>query len=162
MVTLIDISKLRVKINVSESNIYAINTGNQAIVTTEIYPGTEFSGKVTFVSAKGDESHNYPVEVELVNNKQYPLKAGTFVNVKIVVPGTDDGLFIPREALVGSTQNASVYVAENGKAALRKITVKNTNGNDLQILSGLTKGEQIITAGQINLVDGKEINVVEK
>lgn len=159
LATLIDISKLRVKLNVSESNIYEIKTGNQAVVTTDIYPGTEFSGKVTFVSAKGDESHNYPVEVELVNNKQFPLKAGTFVNVKIEALGAGDGLFIPRQALVGSTQDASVYVVENGKAKIRRITVKN-NGTDLQVMSGLTREDEIIVTGQINLEDGKEIKIV--
>lgn len=159
--SIIDISKLKVKINVSESNIYQIKTGDQAIVTTEIYPGTEFSGLVTFVSDRGDESHNYPMEVKITNNKKHPLKAGTFVNVKIKVPGAAKALFIPREALVGSIQDASVYVAENGKARLKKITVKNNVGADLQVLSGLTEGDSIIVTGQINLEDGKEINVVE-
>ncbi|MBL4561381.1 MAG: efflux RND transporter periplasmic adaptor subunit [Labilibaculum sp.] len=159
--SIINISKLKVKINASESNIYKIKTGNQAIVTTDVYHGTEFSGYVTFVSDRGDESHNYAMEVEIPNNKQHPLKAGTFVNVKIKVPGTAKALFIPREALVGSTQDASVYIAKNGKAILKKITVKNNAGSDLQILSGLTEGDEIIVTGQINLVDGKEINVVE-
>ena len=158
---IIDISKLKIRINASETDIYQLKKGDQAIVTTEIYPGTEFSGYVTFVSDKGDESHNYPIEVEIPNNKQYPLKAGTFVNVKITVPGTAKALFIPREALVGSMQDAGVYIAEDGKAMLRKITIKPGSGTDLQVLSGLTEGDVIIVTGQINLVDGKEINIVK-
>lgn len=158
---IVDISKLKIQINASEAHVYQIKTGDQAVVTTEVYPGTEFSGRITFVSDRGDDSHNYPVEVEIPNNNQNPLKAGTFVNVKIKVPGTARALFIPREALVGSTQDASVYIVESGKAVLRKITVMNTAGADLQVKSGLTKDETIIVTGQINLVDGKEINIVE-
>lgn len=158
--SIIDISKLKVKINVSESNIYQIQKGNNAIVTTDVYPGTEFLGHVTFVSDRGDESHNYAMEVEITNSTQHPLKAGTFANVKINTSGADKALFIPREALIGSTNDASVYLAENNVARLRKITVKNTNGNYLQVLSGLTLGDEIIVTGQINLVDGKEINIV--
>lgn len=158
---IIDISRLKVKINISEANIYMIKRGDQTTVSTEIYPGTEFSGHVTFVADKGNESHNYPVEVEIPNSKEHPLKAGTFVNVKIKVPGDAQALFIPREAIVGSTQDASVYIAENGKARLKKITVKNNVGTDLQVVSGLTSGETVIVTGQINLVDGKEINIVE-
>lgn len=158
--SIIDISKLKVKINVSESNIYQIQKGNNAIVTTDVYPGTEFLGHVTFVSDRGDDSHNYDMEVEIPNNSQHPLKAGTFVNVKINTSGAAKALFIPREALVGSTQDASVYLAENNIAKLKKITVKNSNGTSLQVLSGLAEGDEIVITGQINLIDGKEINVV--
>ena len=159
--SLIDISKLKVKVNVSESNIYQIVKGDQAIVTTDVYPGTEFSGLVSFVSDKGDDSHNYAMEVEIPNNSEHPLKAGTFVNVKIEIPGAKKALFIPREALVGSTQDAGVYVSKNGKAILKKITVKNNAGTDLEVMSGLAEGDEIIVTGQINLVDGTEINIVE-
>jgi RND family efflux transporter MFP subunit len=159
--TLIDISKLKIKINASEANVYQLHKGDKIAVTTEIYPGIQFLGIITFVSDKGDDSHNYPVEAEIINSKQNPLKAGTFVNVKINDINNVKGLFIPREALVGSTQDASVYVAENGKAALRKISVLNSAGEYLQVLSGLAKGEKVVVTGQINLVDGKEINIVE-
>lgn len=158
---IIDISKLKVKVNVSESNIYQVKKGDHAIVTTDVYPGIEFTGKVTFVSDRGDESHNYEMEIELPNNKQHPLKAGTFVNAGINVSGASNALFIPREALVGSTHDAGVYVAEDGVAKLKKITVRNSAGNSLQVLSGLSLHDKLIVTGQINLVDGKKINIVE-
>lgn len=159
--TIINISKLKVRINASEANVYQLQKGDNITVTTEIYPGIQFPGIITFVSDRGDDSHNYPVEAEIVNNKQNQLKAGTFVNVKIDEVANTKGLFIPREALVGSTQDASVYVAENGKASLRKISVLSSAGEYLQVISGLAKGEKIIITGQINLVDGKVINIVE-
>ena len=72
-----------------------------------------------------------------------------------------EGLCILREALQGSINDAKVYVARDGKAVLRKITV--TNGNDayLQVLSGLNEGEQVIINGQINLADGKAIKIIQ-
>jgi len=161
VISIVDLSTLKVKINVSEAIIYKLKKGDEASITTEIYPGKEFPGKFTYVGSAGDDSHNYPIELEIANSDQYPLKAGTFVNVKIDVPGTSRALFIPREALVGSTQDASVYIAENGKAILRKITLQRNTGDDLQVLSGLNKGEVIIVTGQINLTDGMDINIVE-
>ncbi len=161
IVSLIDISKLKVKANVSESNIYQIKRGNKAIVSADVYPGLEFPGKVTFVSDRGDESHNYPVEIEIPNSTKHPLKAGTIVSVNVEIPGAAKALFIPREALVGSTMNASVYLAENNVAKLRSITVKDNSGADLQVLSGLAAGDEVIVTGQINLVDGSNLNVVE-
>jgi membrane fusion protein, multidrug efflux system len=159
--SIIDISKLKIKINVSESNIYQINKGDQATVSIDIFPNVEFKGTVTFISDRGDDYHNYPVEVVIPNSKQYPLKAGTFANVRINIPGTAKALSIPREALIGSTQDASVYVVENNKAILRQITVINSNGANLPVLSGLIKGEKVVVTGQINLVDGKHVNIIE-
>jgi membrane fusion protein, multidrug efflux system len=159
--TLINISKLKIRINASEANVYQLQKGDKVIVTTEIYPGIQFSGIITFVSDKGDDSHNYPVEAEMDNSKQNPLKAGTFVNVKINDVAHVKGLFIPREALVGSTQDASVYTVKNGKAVLQKISVLSNGGVYLQVLSGLTKDEKVIVTGQINLVDGQPVNIVE-
>jgi membrane fusion protein, multidrug efflux system len=161
IISLENLSILKIKINVSEATIYKLKTGNEATVSTEIYPGQEFQAKVTYVGSAGDASHNYPLELEFANSDQYPLKAGTFVNVSLDLPGQSRALSIPREALVGSTQNASVYVAENGKAILRKITVQSNAGDDLQVISGLNKGEQVIVSGQINLTDGMGIIITE-
>jgi RND family efflux transporter MFP subunit len=158
---IVDISKLKIKLNVSESNVYLLNKGDFAKVTTEIYPGNVFNGHISYINAKGDDTHNYQVEIEMPNSDKYPLKAGTFVNVEIAVPGKSTALFVPREALQGSWQDAHVYVADNGKAVLKKIEVGTGNDQYLQVLSGLRKGEKIVVTGQINLTNGKEIKIIE-
>jgi len=159
--SIVDISKLKIKLNVSESNVYELKKGDQAVITSDIYPQKSFNGRISFISVKGDESHNYPVEIEIPNSTTYPLKAGTFVNAVITIPGKGLSLYIPREALQGSSQDARVFVAENGKAVLKKITVGNGNDLNLEILSGLKKGDKIVTTGQINLSDGKSLRIVE-
>jgi len=159
--SMVDISKLKIKINVSETNVYEIKKGNVAKITSDIYPEKSFSGRVSFISEKGDDTHNYPVEIEMPNSDKYPLKAGTFVNADITIPGKSLSLYIPREALQGSSQDARVFVAENGKAVLRKIIVGSGTDFDLEVLSGLKKGEKVVSTGQINLSDGKSIRIVE-
>ncbi len=159
--SIVDISKLKIKLNVSESNVYQLKKGDNANITSEIYPDHSFTGRISFISEKGDETHNYQVEIEMPNSAKYPLKAGTFVNATVTIPGKGMSLFIPREALQGSSQDASVFVAENGKAVLKKITVGTGNDLALEIISGLKKGDKIITTGQINLENGKNIQIVE-
>ena len=161
IVSIVDISRLKIKLNVSETNVYQLKNGDKAKVTTEVYPGNSFDGHISFISSKGDETHNYPVEIEMPNSAKYPLKAGTFVNVEITVPGKAKSLYILREALQGSSQDARVYVAENGKAVLKKIVVLSGNDQYLQVLSGLNKGEKVVITGQINLSEGKGLRIVE-
>ena len=95
------------------------------------------------------------------NSTKHPLKAGTFVNAEVTIPGQTLALYIPRIALQGSSQDARVVVVENGKAVLKKIVVGTGNDLDIEILSGLKKGDQVVITGQINLSDGKSVRIVE-
>jgi len=158
--SIVDISKLKVKVSVSENNAYYIKLGSTATLTSDIYPGVELQGKVSFVSPRGDESHNYPIEIELVNSGKYPLKGGTFVMVKFQVGENKTGLFIPREALQGSVKDARVYVAENGKAFLKNIVIGRESTGSLEVISGLKENEKVIVSGQVNLADNKAIKII--
>jgi membrane fusion protein, multidrug efflux system len=160
MFTMVDISRFKIKLNVSETNVYHLKTGDIAMVTTDVYPGVKLQGKVSYISPKGDETHNYAVEIEMANSREYPLKSGTFANVQIQLPTKADALYIPRESLLGSVNDAQVYVAENRKANLRSITVREGNDKYLQVISGLSENEKVVVNGQINLADGKDIKII--
>jgi membrane fusion protein (multidrug efflux system) len=160
LVTMVDISRFKIKLNVSETNVYQLKTGDKALVTTDVYPGVKLDGKVSYISPKGDDTHNYAVEVEMANSTEYPLKSGTFAYVQIELPIIAEALYIPRQSLLGSVNDAKVYVAENGKAKLRTITVREGNDQYLQVISGLKENDQVVVNGQINLADGKEIKII--
>lgn len=159
---IVNVSKLKVQLNVSESNVYYLKTGQNTTITTDVYPGVTFDGKISFISPKGDASHNYPVEVEIKNNTKNPLKTGTFVNVAIQLSGSSNDLYIPREALLGSVKDASVYVVENNTAKIRKIVIGRQTNESLEVVSGLREGEKVVTNGQVNLSDNKQIKIINK
>ncbi|MPM26766.1 Macrolide export protein MacA [bioreactor metagenome] len=159
--TITDITRLKIVINVSESNVYKLKPGDDATITTDVYPGITYRGKVTFVSPQGDDAHNYTVEIEISNDSKKPLKSGTFTSVFIALPETAEALYIPRKALLGSTTNAEVYVAENNRAVRKKILVGTGTNDYLRVISGLKEGDKVITTGQINLSDNKEIRITE-
>jgi membrane fusion protein, multidrug efflux system len=154
---MVDISRLKIKMNVSESNVYKLHVGDKANVVCDVFPDKTFTGRITYIAAKGDESHNYPVEVVIANNGK--LKAGTFVNVTIDIPGKANALSIPRSALLGSSKDAKVYIVKDGKAQIRNIALSGGNEQTLFVSSGLAKGEQVVTAGQINLLDGMTVKI---
>jgi len=158
--TIIDISRLKIKLNVSETNVYQLKLNDKAIITTDVYPGVSFEGNISFISSQGDDSHNYPVEIVIPNNSKYPLKSGTFANVMLKLPVAAEALYIPRESLLGSITEASVYVAENNKAILKKIVVGIGNDKFIKVISGLKEGEKVIVNGQINLSVNKAIKIV--
>ncbi|HBE80609.1 MAG TPA: hypothetical protein DDW65_22915 [Firmicutes bacterium] len=154
----VDISQLKVMLNVGEQDAFKLKPGDQAVIETDVYPGIKFYGKVENISAKGDELHTYPVKIVIPNNKQYPLKSGMFGHVSINL-GNQIALSIPRDALLGSVQNAQVFVVENEKAKLQNIQVGSEIGTNIAILNGLEEGQKVVTSGQYNLKDNSMVSV---
>ena len=157
---IVDISTLKVKLNVAEKDAFKLKNGDRVEISTDVYPGEVFSGKIETISAKGDEAHTYPVEVTFSNSKQNPLKAGMFGRVKFISLKSSESIVIPREALVGSIKDAKVFVVDNGIAHERKITIGSVYENMLQVVSGLNNGEVIVVNGQNNLKDNFNVDVI--
>lgn len=157
----VDVSRLKVKLNVAERDAFRLNVGGNVEVTTDVYPGVAFRGKIESISSKADEAHSYPIEVGLANSKDHPLKAGMFGRVSFTSTMNNDMLTIPREALVGSMKKPQVFVVEGLTAKLRNIVVGSEVGRRLTVLSGLNDGDTIVVNGQNNLKDNVAVTIVK-
>jgi hypothetical protein len=71
-----------------------------------------------------------------------------------------EALTVPREAIVGSMREPKIYVVENGVARLKNITIGAENGTSVEVISGVSSSDTIVTTGQNNLRDGQEVKVV--
>ncbi len=161
--TVVDISKLKIQLNISENDVYALNLGDEVTITTTVFPGVNYHGKVTFISPRGDEAHNYPVELSIENKKDKQLKAGTYVDVTFNKQSNVPTLQIPREALVGSIKDAKVYIADKENTVqLKPIVIGNDYGQYLEVIEGLSEGDIIVTSGQINLTNGAKVIIINK
>jgi RND family efflux transporter MFP subunit len=161
--TVVDISTLKLKANLPEQDVLRLRVGDNVKVIADIYPSVQFSGKVAFISVRGNEAHSYPIEVVLSNNTQHPLKSGMSARLIRESNTSRKALIIPRLAVLGSTKEPSVYVLEqaNGKtlAKRRSIELGKENGTNIEVRSGLKLGERVIIAGQNNARDGVEVIV---
>ncbi len=158
---IVDISNLKVKLNISEREAFLIKPGDPVEVTTDVYPEAKFEGKVDNIASKADESHTYAVEIRMSNSSKYPLKAGMFARISFVSIRAVDALSIPREALVGSIRDARVFVVENNLAKLQAVTIGRQSGNFLEVLNGVTENEMVVTNGQNNLTDNTKVSIVK-
>ncbi len=156
----VDIATLKVIINVSEQDVFNLKVGDKVQVATDVYPGTTFEGRIKTISDKGDQAHTYPVEVDLHNSKEHPLKAGMFAHVVFNSISNNKSLVIPRDALLGSVKNAQVFLVENGVAKLRNLVLGNSSNNYLEVLKGLQPGDVVVVNGQNNLKDDYKVKIV--
>ncbi|MDB5036186.1 MAG: efflux transporter, family, subunit [Chlorobi bacterium] len=162
VITIVDISQLKVKVNVPEEDVFKLKDGDRVEISTDVYPGVTFNARVTMIGAKADEAHTYPVEVTLSNTSEHPLRAGMFGRVHFISIPSHSAQFLPREALLGSIKNAQVYVVENGVAKVRNIEVGQEVGTKIEVLKGLLQGDKVVVSGQNNIRDGAQVTVTNQ
>lgn len=155
-----DISSLKVVLEISESNAYQFKKGQPVTITSDVNSGKKYLGTIADISQKASASHTYPTEIRIVNNGKDKLKAGTYVNVCVNMGKNAKGLLIPRDAIVSSVKDPSVYVVKNSIARLVKISIGRNIASSVEVLSGLSENDVVVTNGQINLTDGAKVSVI--
>lgn len=160
--TVVDIALLKVKVNVAEADVLKLRVGEKVSISTEVYPGVIFDGKIANISDKGDNAHTYPVEVNFANSKTHPLKAGMFAQVIFTSVQPDKTVIVPRDAIIGSIKKAQLYVVSSDSVArLRSIVTGIEANGAVQVLEGLSEGETIVINGQNNLRDGIKVSILK-
>jgi RND family efflux transporter MFP subunit len=159
---LVDVSKLKLKVNVNENQVANLNVGDQVQIKTNVFPADNFSGKISFIAAKADNTLNFPLEIEVANNKANKIKAGMYGTAIFKFPSQAPTITVPRGSFIGSVSSNQIFVLENGNTAkIRKVITGRILGDQVEILEGLKEGEIAITSGQINLVDGSPVTPIK-
>jgi len=158
---IVDDRKLKLVLSVTEYQVVQIKPGEHVKVSASVYPEVTYDGEVTFVSAKGDASLNYPIEIEIKNIPGKELKAGMYGSAQFTGLGNEAALLIPRSAFQGGIRSNRIFVNEGGKAKLRNVVAGRVHGNAVEIREGIAPGDQVITSGQINLIEGTSITVIQ-
>ncbi len=162
MFEIVNINTLKLSVLVDESQVGKIQIGQTVKINVNVLPEDSFAGKITFIAPKSDASLNFPVEVEISNNGQ--LKAGMYATAIFKTnhgAATQNMLTVPADAFVNGVSSGQLFIVNNGVAKMIKVTTGKVYGNNVQILSGLNGGEQVITSGQINLNEGSKVNIVK-
>ncbi|MGQ7946152.1 efflux RND transporter periplasmic adaptor subunit [Flavobacterium sp. WC2509] len=161
MFEIVDVSKLKLKVSVNESQVAGLKIGNTVPVTSSVFPDKVATGKIIFIAPKADESLNFPVEIEIANNASNAIKAGMYGTATFGTKQKQELKVVPRNAFVGSVSSNEIFVVENGIARLKKVTAGRILGDQVEIISGLNDGENVIVTGQINLQDGNAVEIIK-
>ncbi|MFD2742255.1 MULTISPECIES: efflux RND transporter periplasmic adaptor subunit [Sphingobacterium] len=158
---IVNVSTLKLRVNVDEKNVAPLQLGQEVEIAASVYPEDAYTGKITFISPVADRSLNFPVEIEIQNTSDKPLRAGMYGTATFGVNKKADVLIVPRTAFVGSVSDNKVFVAREGKAIETKVVSGRSFGDYIEVLSGLKAGDVVVTTGQINLLNGTEIEIIK-
>jgi multidrug efflux pump subunit AcrA (membrane-fusion protein) len=161
LITVMDTSALLAKIHLSQPQAQLLKTGDPASVTV---PGLTdpVNGRITLVSPALDPgSTTVEVWVRLENSKGN-LRPVTAVHVSIAGRTAPKALVVPSEAIVVATSGKStvLVIGADGVAHQTVVTTGLTDAGQMQILTGINAGQQVVTTGAASLDDGTHVKVV--
>ena len=119
-----------------------------ATFTTQAYPGQEFTGVVLDVGAVIDEQTRAATVIFQVPNAGRALRLGMQANVRLDAGESVTAMMIPKEAVLDNEGKKIVYVLLSGEEFQRReVTLGDEYGDKVAVLSGLNKGERVVTQG---------------
>ncbi len=166
--------KPQVEIAVSEIAVADIRRGASAKVRLSAIPGKTFHGRVTTLGvAPGEGVTTYPVTIELDRSWEQlagrsgspPLRPGMAVEAEMQFGGGASIYVVPANAVAVDREGKFVYVVESsggevGTVARRSVETGRLVPAGLEIVSGLSVGEKVITAGLSRVEDGQPVRLL--
>lgn len=159
---IVDLTKMKMVVNVTEDQVLKVNQARQIKVSADVYPDVNYEARVKFVGATADVNLNFPVELQITNVKDKPLRGGMFGRATFELPAAETSLVIPRASLLGSIENAQVYVVSGDSVMLRAIIIGRLFSNNVEVLDGIKEGEKVVISGQINLTEGAKVTILNE
>lgn len=156
LVNLEMINPLKVDFQVPEQFLPSLQNEAKILVTVDVYPEKEFTGKVYAMDPKINENSRGIKVRAIVENPEGLLRPGNFARIKLVLHETSM-VVIPEKALVKTSNSNVVYVVEEGKAKVIPVSLGPRYKEKLGITLGLNGSEEIITAGQLKLQEGAPV-----
>lgn len=153
-----DLSPLLVKIFAPEQRMYQLHPGQEATIAVEALPDTSFRGRIRMMSPEVDPASG-TVKVTLEVASGGVLKPGMFATVRIITARRPQTLIIPKKALVLETDEDDVFLIEDGKVRRVAVELGFAEGDQVEIVSGLKEGDQVVTIGHEGLKDGATVRL---
>ncbi len=160
LITVMETRTLLAKMHIAQSEAQQLHLGGQAQVTV---PGMAepVSAKVSMISPALDPG-SATVEVWLtIDNKSGALKVGTPVRCSMVGKTVANAVKIPLSAVLTAEDGSKtvMVVAPDGTAQPKKVALGINNGQDVQVLSGISTPDEVITVGSYGLDPGTKVKV---
>jgi RND family efflux transporter MFP subunit len=153
--------KLRVYVNVPEEYSRGIKVGMTADLSLAEFPGGKFQGKlVRTAEAINIATRTLLIEVD-VDNPAGTLLTGSYAEVHLQVPTQASTFLIPVNTLLFRSEGLRVGVVKDGKVVLAAVTPGHDFGNQIEIVSGMKSGDQVIVNPPDSIVSGQEVQIVQ-
>jgi len=156
-----DLDPLVAYVHIPEKEFRKLAPGQLADVIVDALGGARFAGTIAIISPTVDpQTGTFRAKLEVPDDTRR-LKPGMFARVNIVYERRENALQVPRNAIVDSDGEQSVFVVSGDKAEQRRIVPGLINGGWVEVKEGLKGDERIVVVGQGGLKTGTLVKVVD-
>jgi RND family efflux transporter MFP subunit len=159
VVSLVDLSLMRITVDVPERYIMEIHPGVSAQVRVEASSIKPFEGTISAILPEGDpDSRTFPVKID-VDNSDLELKSGMEARVTFNLGSQTKALLVPKDAMVSANGGRMVFVVDNGVVRPVNISIVGTYGTNVAVNASLKPGDQVVVRGNERLMPGQPVTI---
>jgi membrane fusion protein (multidrug efflux system) len=159
--TLDDTGVIKLDFSVPENFLATLREGLSVRATAPAFPGRSFTGKVGSIDSRVDVNTRSVTVRALLANEDGALKPGMFLNVSLS-KDEREAMVIPEEALTPDAERQYVFVVSEGKAIRREVRIGSRRPGSVEVLAGLTPGEDVVVEGTQKIRDGVPVKASER
>ncbi len=166
LMRIVDITRVHTMVHIVERDYHKVRVGQPAVVQVDAIPGVSFEGKVIRVAPVLDPStRTAALQIEIPNPKAQ-LKPGMYARVSITFNRRPRAEVLPLASLLdlGQEQDSKLFVVSGDppQVELRHVKTGASDGSMIEILSGLTRDERVVTLGNRMIEPGQRIEPLEE
>lgn len=162
LLSIIDVSRIFVKVGISEKDISKIKEGQKVNLEIDAFPEEKFQGEVISKGVAVDQtSKTLEVKIEILQ-PEVDIPVGVFARGNILIKTNQDALIISSSALVRKKDGIYVYVIEEGIARQKEVVLGIIQDKRIEILEGLSEEEEVVVLGNQELEDGLKVDILDK
>lgn len=155
--TIADLSEILVEVDVDENEIVEVAMGQEGEVIVDAIPDDPYRGRVVEIGSSGFNNTRQPdvtfFKVKLLlEDADERLRAGMSARAEIAIASREDALVVPIQAVVYRPAEGAddeevqvVFVMDDGEASQREVSLGLADATEVEILSGLEVGDEVIT-----------------
>jgi membrane fusion protein, multidrug efflux system len=159
--TLDDTRVIKLDFSVPELFLPVLKEGQQIDARSAAYPDQTFKGIVASIDSRVDPASRSIIVRARIDNADRRLKPGMFMTVRLMRT-EPPALVVPEEALVPQGERQFVFVVRDGKAARIEVHTGRRRPGEVEVLKGLSAGEQVVIEGTQKVRDGAPVRIVER
>ncbi len=157
---ILQIDRIKVIAGIPESDVNAIRRTKEFLITIDALDKKTFKGTYSYLSQSTNSlAHAYQLEI-VVDNPENEIVPGMFARAEIVKKQINNALSVPLFALLPYKDSHAVLIASNGRAKQVPVTTGIQEGWAVQVVNGLSPGDQVIVVGQRGIGDGDPVKVL--
>lgn len=158
VVTLVDLSALRLQVTVPETNIAMLRPGAKVSFSVAGYPDKAFGATLRFIGAAvRDSTRDVVVEATVDEAGAEVLRPGMFASVRLET-GERPTPVVPKTAIATRDGRTTAYVVVDGRVEQRIVQTTEALGDDVAVIRGIAEGEHLVVSPNDALKNGQRVS----